>query len=311
MNPIDIRMGGYGPATTGFSRALKFIGDRLTAEFGEHVRIHYVWNIMELGHRSEDILWLVEHGLLTLGYQSSSYLTDRVPELGVVDLPFLFDTTTAARAAIDGALGAMLAQKIEERVNYRILGFFENGFRHLSNRLRTVGTPMDLAGQRIRVLPSKVQARTFELLGAVPMQLDLTEVIPSIKSGAIDAQENPLSNTVTYGIHKLHHFHTLTNHFYISRPIFLHRPSYDAWPAELRDAMQRAVKDAIAFQRDLHVREEEDARRAIEAEGNEIVELTPAEHDAFVAAVQPIFAEARGQYGKDLLDLVLPNRQHA
>jgi TRAP-type C4-dicarboxylate transport system substrate-binding protein len=266
---------------------------------------------MELGHRSEDILWLVEHGLLTLGYQSSSYLTDRVPELGVVDLPFLFDTTTAARAAIDGALGAMLAQKIEERVNYRILGFFENGFLHLSNRLRTVGTPMDLAGQRIRVLPSKVQARTFELLGAVPMQLDLTEVIPSIKSGAIDAQENPLSNTVTYGIHKLHHFHTLTNHFYISRPIFLHRPSYDAWPAELRDAMQRAVKDAIAFQRDLHVREEEDARRAIEAEGNEIVELTPAEHDAFVAAVQPIFAEARGQYGKDLLDLVLPNRQHA
>src|SRR5712691_12811905 len=145
-DPIAIRMGGYGPATTGFSRALKFIGDRLEAAFGDRVRVNYVWNIMELGYRSEDILWLVEHGVLTLGYQSSSYLTDRVPQLGVVDLPFLFETTAAARAAIDGALGAMLARMIEERVNYRILGFFENGFRHLSNRARTVRAPADLAG---------------------------------------------------------------------------------------------------------------------------------------------------------------------
>src|SRR5216683_3727821 len=121
-NPIQIRMGGYGPATTGFSRSLKRIGDRLTAQFGDRVDIKYVWNIMDLGYRAEDILWLVEHGLLTLGYQSSSYLTDRVPELGLVDLPFLFDTTAGARAAIDGVLGQTLARKIEERVGYRILG---------------------------------------------------------------------------------------------------------------------------------------------------------------------------------------------
>src|SRR5438552_16762595 len=129
--PIAIRMGGYGPATTGFSRALKFIGDRLAAEFGDRVGVNYVWNIMELGYRAEDILWLVEHGLLTLGYQSSSYLTDRVPELGLVDLPFLFERTPAARGAMDGELGRVLAGKIEERVNYRILGWFENGFRHI------------------------------------------------------------------------------------------------------------------------------------------------------------------------------------
>ena len=92
-DPIQIRMGGYGPASTGFSRSLKRIGDRLSSEFADRVEIKYVWNIMDLGYRAEDILWLVEHGLLTLGYQSSSYLTDRVPELGLVDLPFLFADT--------------------------------------------------------------------------------------------------------------------------------------------------------------------------------------------------------------------------
>ncbi len=301
--PIQIRMGGYGPATTGFSRALKLIGDRLTARFGDRVDIKYVWNIMELGYRAEDILWLVEHGLLTLGYQSSSYLTDRVPELGFVDLPFLFARTQAARAAVDGALGRLLAEKIEERVNYRILGFFENGFRHLSNRLRPVHAPADLAGMRIRVLPSQVQARTFELLGAVPLRLDLTEAIAKITAGEIDAQENPLSNTVTYGVHKFHRFHTLTSHFYISRPIFLHRTAFDNWPQDLQEAMRAAVQEAIAFQRDLHVREEEDARRAIEAEGCEIVELDAGQHAAFVAAVQPLLREARGQYGEGLFEL--------
>jgi len=301
--PIEIRMGGYGPATTGFSQALKRIGNRLAGRFGDRVDIKYVWNIMDLGYRAEDILWLVEHGLLTLGYQSSSYLTDRVPELGFVDLPFLFARTEDARAAIDGALGQFLARKIESQIDYRILGFFENGFRHLSNRVRAVHRPADLAGLRIRVLPSQVQARTFELLGAVPLRLDLTEAIAMIKSAAIDAQENPLTNTVTYGVHNFHRFHTLTSHFYVSRPIFLHRPTFEGWPADLQEEMRAAVTEAIAFQRDLHEREEKDARRAIEAAGCEVVELGAEEHAAFVAAVQPLLREARSQYGEELFAL--------
>src|ERR1051326_3581253 len=225
--PIELRLGGYGAPTTSFSRALKMIGDRLTAELGDAVEIRYVWNIMDFGYRSEDILWLVESGVLTLGYQSTSYFTDRVPDLGLLDLPFIFQTRDAARTAMDGRLGEVLAHKIESPLNPRILGYFENGSRHISNRLRPVRKPADLARMTIRVLPSDIQVRTFELLGAVPLRMDLTEAIERIRAGTIDAQENPLANTVTYGVHKFHRFHSLTSHFYLSRPIFLHRPSYD------------------------------------------------------------------------------------
>ena len=301
--PIPIRMGGYGPPTTGFSRSLKFIGDRLEAKFGDRIAVKYVWNIMDFGYRADDILWLVEDGILSLGYQSSSYLTDRVPELGFVDLPFLFASTNQARAAMDGALGARLAQAIEREANFRILGWYENGFRHISNRVRPVRMPADLKAMTIRVLPSKIQARTFELLGAEPKIMDLTEAIALITKGGIDAQENPLTNTVTYGVHKFHRFHTLSNHFYISRPIFLHRPSFDGWSADLQAAMQRAVQDSVAFQRDLHVKEEEDAQRAIEAQGCEIVTLDADQHKAFASAVQPIYQEARQAYGNDLFKL--------
>jgi TRAP-type C4-dicarboxylate transport system substrate-binding protein len=297
-------MGGYGPPTTGFSRSLKFIGDRLEQQFGDRIDVKYCWNIMDFGYKAEEILWLVESGILTLGYQSSSYLTDRVPELSIADLPFLFRDNDHARGAMDGALGKRLAEAIERECNYRILGWYENGFRHISNRLRPVRMPADLKDMHIRVLPSQIQKRTFELLGARPQIMDLTDAIRMIKASEIDAQENPLTNTVTYGVHKFHRFHTISNHFYISRPIFLNRPAFDSWPDDLKAAMQTAVTESVAFQRALHVQEEEDAEAAIRAEGCEIVTLDAKQHDAFAAAVQPIYAEARQSLGGDLFRLV-------
>src|SRR5205823_9918725 len=147
----------------------------------------------------KELPWLVEDGVLTVAYQSSSYFTEQIPDLGIADLPFLFTDMTTARSAMDGKFGATLAQRMETMGGYRILGWFENGFRHISNSVRPIHTPADMKGLRIRVLPSKVQERTFQLLGAVPRQMDLSELVPAIKAGTIDAQENPFSNTVTYG----------------------------------------------------------------------------------------------------------------
>jgi TRAP-type C4-dicarboxylate transport system substrate-binding protein len=259
---------------------------------------------MDFGYKAEDILWLVESGVLTLGYQSSSYLTDRVPELGFVDLPFLFGSNAQARGAMDGALGAFLARKIEERCDYRILGWFENGFRHISNRLRPVHEPRDLKDMRIRVLPSEVQRRTFELLGAVPMRMDLTEAIAMIKAGTLDAQENPLANTVTYGVHKFHKFHSLTSHFYISRPVFFHRPTFESWPSDLQAAMREAVTESVRFQRGLAEEEHVSSRKAIEDAGCEIVEIGPREHALFVEAVQPMLKDARSTYGAEMFGML-------
>lgn len=302
--PIKIVMGGYGPPSTGFSKSLKFIGDKLEAEFGDRIAVEYIWNVMDHGYKAEDILTLVESGEITLGYQSSSYLTDRVPELGFVDLPFLFANNAQARGAMDGELGRFLADSIESRIGYRILGWFENGFRHISNRLRPIHLPADMTGMKIRVLPSEIQRRTFELLGAQAMRMDLTEAISMIKAGTLDAQENPLANTVTYGVHNFHKYHTLSSHFYISRPIFLHRASLDAWPEDLQRAMQKAVTEAVVYQRGLAVEENTQSRQAIEAAGCEIVELDATEHDAFAAAVQPLLTEAREMYGAAMFKMV-------
>jgi tripartite ATP-independent transporter DctP family solute receptor len=301
--PIRILLAGYAPPNNGFSLSLKRIGDRVQTKFGKDVDVKYLFNILDLGYKGEDLPWLVEDGVLTMAYQSSSYFTEQIPDLGIADLPFLFTDTTTARAAMDGHFGATLARRMETKGNYRILGWFENGFRHISNRLRPIHTPADMKGMTIRVLPSKVQERTFALLGATPRVMDLSELLPAIKAGTLDAQENPFSNTTTYGVHKFHKFHTASNHFYLSRPIFFNKTAFDAWPKELQDEMRAAVTEAVTFQRALHVKEEEDAMVEIRKEGGEIVELTPEEHQKFVDAVKPIYGEARSQYDRELLSL--------
>jgi len=303
--PIQIRMGGYGPPKTTCSRALKVIGDRLQSEFGDGVDVKYIWNVMDLGYQGGDLLWMAEHGILTLSYQSTSYLADRVPELEFADLPFLFEDVAHARAAWDGKLGAYLTRRIEERIpGYRVLGYFENGYRHVSNRLRPVHTLADLAGMRVRLMPGEMHRRSFAALGAVPCPLDLKPGLEAVVSGAVDGQENPLANTVDYGAHKVHRFHTLTGHCYLSRGIYCNRAEFERWPAAFQAAMQKAARDAITVQRQLAVEEEGIARKAIESAGGEVVELTADERAAFARAVKPLHDDARKRFGEDMFALL-------
>lgn len=302
--PIRILMGGYSPASTSFSLGLKRIGDRLKAKFGDQVEIKYVYNVLDLGYREDDLNWMVADGVLTLAYQSSGYFTPDVPNLGVADLPYLFPNVPAARAAFDGRFGDELAATLEAGLNCRVLGYYEAGVSQFSNALRSVRAPSDMKGMRVRVRPSKVQARTFALLGADPRPMDLSEFAEALKAGTVDAQENPFPNTVTYNVHKFQRFHTVTNQHYQSRQVFVHRSSFDAWPKELQEEMREAVKDAVDFQRERHEKEVDEAMTSIRNEGGEILDLTAQEHDAFVRAVAPIYDEARSQYGRELLRLV-------
>ncbi len=298
--PLVFRMAGYGPETTSFSRGLTRIGEELSARLGSAVEPRYIYNILDFGYDAGgDLSWLVESGLLTLAYAT---MGDGIPELEIAALPFVFADTDEARAAMDGALGQAAARSIELRLNVKVIGFFENGCRHVSNSVRPVHTPADLAGLTIRVLP--VQSRTFELLGAKPQPLPLTQVVERLASGQLDGQENPFANTVTYNLYPHQPYHTATYHSYLSRAIFMNRPIYDSLSAEFKQALDAAVRAAVAYQRELKDEEELAAAATIRAAGGQIIELTDVEHQAFVDAVAPIYDEAREIYPADQLALV-------
>jgi TRAP-type transport system periplasmic protein len=299
---ILIALAGYGPATTSFSLALKRITDELKRVYGDRVRTEILYDIMDEGYLMEDIVGLVESGKYTLGYQSSSFFSDKIPELSIADLPFLFSDSASARSAIDGALGRAMTKRIEKNTNLRVLGYFENGFRQISNSLRPVHSPADLAGMTIRTLPSDIQEQTFRLLGAKPVDIDLSELLDAVKSGKLQAEENPFSNMVTYGIPRYHRYYTASNHFYVSRPIFVHRPTFDAWPEDFQKTLSSAVAAVVQSQRLDHDREEDEAIGTIQKSGGQVLHLTESERSMFVTAVKPLYDDAKTRFGPDLRD---------
>jgi C4-dicarboxylate-binding protein DctP len=165
-----------------------------------------------------------------------------------------------------------------------------------------VTSPSDVSGLRIRVL--SVQEPAFRALGADVGFMQITETIPLLADGTFDGQENPFENIVAYGAHPHQRYYTTTFHSYMSRPIFVHRPTFDAWPVALQEEMRAAVRAAIVEQRALHDQAEIDAQEIIREAGGEIIELTPSQRAEFVAAVQPVYAEARSRYDPELLGYV-------
>ena len=304
MKKFQIIFAGYGPESTSFSKSLKMMGNKIARQFPDLVEVQYVYNVMDLGYKSEDILWMTEQGILTITYQSTSYLTNDVPELGFVDLPFLFRDNTHARSTMDGALGQYLTKKIEDRKNYKILGYLENGFRQISNSCRAIKNPYDIKDMKIRVLPSEIHSRFFELLGAIPIRMDLTQAITDIQNGKLDAQENPFTNTTTYGVHQYHTYHTLSNHFYISRAIMCNRTQFYQWPEELKQAITISATEAIQWQRKQIETDVKEAEQLILDSAGQIHSLTAKETELFKKEIAPMYEDARAKFGNTPFNLI-------
>ncbi len=300
---VHVRIGGYSPPDTSHSRAMVFFKEKMAERLGESVRTDIFWNVMDFGYAAGDLLSMVECGLLGMCYFSTSYLADRVPELEIVDLPFLFEDAAHAHRALDGALGAHLSERIEAQTGYGCLGFWDNGFRHLSNSARDVRTPADCKGLRIRLQPNEAHVRTFALLGAEPVPVELSEGIAMIESGAVNAQENPLSNTATYGVTNHQKHITMSGHFYGARALLVHRESFSAWPAQTREAVRECMAQAIAHQRQAARAGESAIRKKLEGEGVRFTDLNARERAAFAEATEPVRTEAQARLGHTLFDL--------
>ena len=276
MQPILVRFGGYQPPASIHNQAAAVMGRALAARLGAAVRFELQGNVVEAGHQAADLLTQVENGTRTLCYFSASYLAGRVPEIALLDLPFVLQDRARAHAVLDGPLGRILSEKLAAATGYRLLGWWDNGFRHLSNRVRPIRVPAHCRGLRIRTLFSETHRRAFELMGFEPVALDVKDMLEAVRSGAVDAQENPLTNFRNFGIDEHHRHITLSRHFFGAAALLCHKASYDAWPAEVQDAMSQAAAEAGAAQRRLAAAQDDAVLAQLRPAQNDVVPADPS-----------------------------------
>jgi TRAP-type C4-dicarboxylate transport system substrate-binding protein len=304
MTAITFRLGGYQKPASIHTRACLRFGEVLQREAGDAVRFEFVPDVLALGHKSGDLPKMVESGELSACYISSLRYSKWVPELALFDLPFLFPDRAAAYKVLDGKLGQSLREKVSAQSPFRLLAYWDNGFRHFSNKVRPIRKPADCKGIRIRIQMSELQAESLRLLGMVPILEDIKIFVEQIAGDRFDAQDNPLTNIVNFNVHQHHRHITLSGHVYGVACLMVNRAQYESWPAAVQRAVDIAAREATALQRLLAAAEDEEMLKRLDPARNEVVKLSAEEHRAFAEAVGAVTARYRKEFADSFFALL-------
>ncbi|HTD89198.1 MAG TPA: TRAP transporter substrate-binding protein [Burkholderiales bacterium] len=311
---VALKFGGYQkPASIHNQAAMRF-GELLRERLGSRVAFELIGNVLDRGRQSGDLPVMVESGELSCCYISTVRFTRWVPELAVIDLPFVVRDRPNVQRALSvaegdkGTLGAYFKRRFDESSPFRLLGLWDNGFRHLTNKVRPIRTPADCRGLKMRTQMSASHGEALAALGFVPIPADVKEFTEQIGGERFDAQDNPLTNIYNFGVHQYHRYITLSGHFFGASAMICNAAHYASWPADLRKAFDECALVATAYQHQLAAKEDEAIRARLDPRENELIELTPAERAAFVSAMEPILNKYRGKLDTRLFDLLAGGR---
>lgn len=241
-----------------------------------------------------EMLTAMRLGTLDMSLNSQGPLAGVVPESAVLGLPFLFDDLPSAWKVLDGPVGERLKEMAAES-NLIILGYWDNGIRHISNNVRPIHTPADLEGLAIRTPPDPATVDAFEALGANPTPMQFSELYLALEQGVVDGQENPLMNIHSSKLHEVQKYISLSGHKYEMSPIIVSQMTWDSLSEEEKGIIREAEQEARGTQRQMSLEADERLRSEIEAAGVEFNEVDVA---AFQEATAPVIEAWREDLGE-------------
>jgi len=207
----------------------------------------------------------VQMGIITLG-PFDVFL----PEVRVVNYPFLFKDYEEVDRVLDGPPGKALLERLE-KVGFKGLAFSENGFRNLTNNVRAVKTVEDAKGLKIRVMESVLHKELWRLLGANPTPMGWP-IYTELQQGTIDGQENPLSVIWTYKLFEVQKHLTLTGHVYSAHIDVASLEWFRGLPEKDRELVRRCMREAAEYQRKWNRDNVADFLAKLKEAGMEVVE---------------------------------------
>ena len=253
-----------------------------------------------LGAERESIEAL-QVGTLDLTMTSTGPVPNFVPEVAILDIPFLFRDYPHARATLDGPIGQDMLQKFPAK-GIVALAWGENGFRHMTNSKRQVLLPDDLKGLKMRTMENPVHMQAYKAFGIIPTPMAFTEVFTALQQGTVDGQENPLSVISAAKFDQVQKYMTLTGHVYSPALIMMAKAVFDKLSAPDKQAFLESAKEAVKANR---ARIDDDERKAVadlRSKGMVIVENV--DKSKYQAILVPTFADFGKKFGQENIDKI-------
>lgn len=238
----------------------------------------------------------VAKGTLQGGGVSTGALAVLVPDMDILELPFLFDSAKQADKVLDAVrpqIEALLAEK-----GLKLLMFSENGFRSFGTAFGHVKTPADLKAKKMRAQESEVHLEMYRAMGASPVAIAVPEVLPALQTGVVAGFDNTALFIQAASWNQGIKFFTVSEHIYQPAVIMANKKWFDGLPAEMQTALTEAATGAKPGKKSL----EQKGRRAVRAlgkpllanfekQGVAVYTLTPAERAAFKSVLTKTWAK--------------------
>jgi tripartite ATP-independent transporter DctP family solute receptor len=244
----------------------------------------------------------LQGGVQEMLVASTTSLAGIVKEFGLFDFPFLFKDAQQADAMVDGPLGKMISAKLAEK-GVVVLGFFDLGFRNVTNSKRPITRVEDLEGLKLRVIPNPVFLETFKTFKANPIPMPFAELYGALESKAVDGQENPYSVILSSKFYEVNKYVSATNHVYATNPIQISKRFWDKLTPAEHKLLQDAAIEAQNYQRVVSREAASKAVAELQAKGMVYNEIAPAELARMRAEVKPIYEKFAASYDPVVVNL--------
>jgi TRAP-type transport system periplasmic protein len=291
-----IRLGHIGYPDSPYDQGAKRFKELLEARLPGRVEVR-IFGSAQLGEDKE-MLEGLRLGTLEM-HVPSSVLHSVEPLFGLFDLPFLIKDRRQIELIAEGPLGEKLSDALEDD-DLVLLGFWENGFRMITNNVRPVTRPEDLRGIRLRTPKDPERMKMFAAFGASPTSMSFGEVFSALKQGVIDGQENPLSQIVPGRFYEVQRYLSLSRHVYSPAYPVMALSYFEGLDEDVRAAILEAAKEVGRFHRELGEKEDERFRELLE----ERMEVTEIDEAAFAAASEPLYREFEEKFGAEIVETV-------
>lgn len=226
-------------------------------------------------------------GALDMSANSQGAVSAAVPEYAAYGMPFLFSTPAQAFKLLDGPLGQELAQKTADK-GMVVLGYWDNGIRHMSNSKRPIAKVEDMKGLKMRTPPDAVLVDIMQSLGADAQQIKFAELYVALQQGVVDGQENPLVNIHASKLYEVQKHLALTSHMFQMTPFLMSKRTWDRLPDTDRKIVQEAATEATALQRKMSQDADDKLLEELKAKG---VQVTTVDKAAFAKATSAVDAK--------------------
>lgn len=226
---------------------------------------------------------------------ATTSLAGIVKEFGLIDFPFIVSTAEQADALLDGPFGTALLAKLPEK-DLVGLGYWDLGFRNVTNSRRPITRGEDLEGLKIRVIPNPVYIETFKAFGANPLPLSFSELYTALETGAVDGQENPFSVILSNKFYEVQKYASATNHTYSTNIVLVSKKFWDGLSPAERKILQDAAIESRDYQRRVSRERAQEAVAELKAKGMQVNELAPAELDRMRETTRPVSGRFAAEY---------------